>query len=72
MLIIMEIMHSPKHVILSNIKRLHLLSKNQLPQYNVAETLNINTGKYRTQILKQISNRQYKTPITKATNSQFG
>ena len=59
----MEIMHSPKHVILSNIKRLHLPFKNQLPQYNVAETRNINTGKYLTQTLKQIGNSQYKTHI---------
>ena len=39
---------------LSNIKRVNLPFKNQLPQYNVAETLNINTGKYLTQILKQL------------------
>ena len=71
MLIIMAIVHSPKHVILSNIKRVNLPFKKQLPQYNVAETLNINTGKYLTQILKQISNSQYKTPLTKATNSQI-
>ena len=47
-------MHSPKHVMLSNIKRVNLPFKNQLPQYNVAETLNINTGKYLTQILEQL------------------